>query len=547
MIEIEPNFDSMKKDIDVAGGLFYQYRPCRRDVATIYDIENIRHGVVYAQTPLNMNDPFDSMIGFSSEKMCDEVIDWAIDVANVEEEKLKILLGQLIKYKLLGRTAELLLYLKDIKRYINTKQIAMHQTQIPIRSFIMKNIKQLYLKSPKHIKNLFVQESFLVFSLVVAEINMDDITEETLVDMLKLDDLLDSLYKQVVDIRDNVYIPQFRDFLSQLTVSCFSASGWNNQLMWSHYANSYSGICIEYDFSKITEFIGFIYPVEYKTQRPNISLKELGLNGIDIATQTISKQSEPNMAKILSYLLVKNKCWEYEDEWRIINIGEPNTPKFVEMPYIKSITLGLNVDVACKLLLWDVCQEKGIPCYALSLSTDGFVLDRKLLTKEDFRFDIENETTYFDTLIKQITNISQKLEESSNGFDKSVAEGNMDFSYLRPMLVDAIDFMSNAYYLKLTVNRICDNSDEDLTSFQIDENVLNNIKLLNKVFDEMKENATSLQDSVPNLKTMGYITADEYPRVKKYLFDILELAEKYNNTDWNSIFCIEKTEDSQTE
>lgn len=206
---MEPNFDSMKKDIDAVGGLFYQYRPCRRDVATIYDIENIRHGVVYAQTPLNMNDPFDSMIGFSSEKICDEVIDWAIDAANVEEEKLKILLGQLIKYKLLGRTAELLLYLKDIKRYINTKQIAMHQTQIPIRSFIIKNIKQLYFKSPKHIKNLFTQELFLVFSLVVAEINIDDITEDTLVDMLKLDDLLDSLYKQVVDIRIMFTYPNF--------------------------------------------------------------------------------------------------------------------------------------------------------------------------------------------------------------------------------------------------------------------------------------------------------------------------------------------------
>lgn len=59
----------MKQGIAKAGGLFYQYRPCRRDVATIYDIENIRHGVVYAQTPLNMNDPFDSMIGCSYVKI----------------------------------------------------------------------------------------------------------------------------------------------------------------------------------------------------------------------------------------------------------------------------------------------------------------------------------------------------------------------------------------------------------------------------------------------------------------------------------------------
>lgn len=40
-----PTMGSMKKSILDAGGLFYQYRPCRRDASTIYDIENIRHGV----------------------------------------------------------------------------------------------------------------------------------------------------------------------------------------------------------------------------------------------------------------------------------------------------------------------------------------------------------------------------------------------------------------------------------------------------------------------------------------------------------------------
>ena len=64
MITTEPNLIEMKKNISNTGGLFYQYRPCRRDVSTIYDIENIKHGVAYAQTPLNMNDPFDSMAGF---------------------------------------------------------------------------------------------------------------------------------------------------------------------------------------------------------------------------------------------------------------------------------------------------------------------------------------------------------------------------------------------------------------------------------------------------------------------------------------------------
>lgn len=81
----ELSLEDMQKGIKEAGGLFYQYRPCRRDMSTIYDIENIRHGVVYAQTPLNMNDPFDSMIGFSSEKIYENAISMIIDAVEGDD------------------------------------------------------------------------------------------------------------------------------------------------------------------------------------------------------------------------------------------------------------------------------------------------------------------------------------------------------------------------------------------------------------------------------------------------------------------------------
>ena len=64
----EPTMEDMKRNIIDAGGLFYQYRPCNNNASTVYDIENIKHNVLYAQTPLNMNDPFDSKIGFCTEE-----------------------------------------------------------------------------------------------------------------------------------------------------------------------------------------------------------------------------------------------------------------------------------------------------------------------------------------------------------------------------------------------------------------------------------------------------------------------------------------------
>lgn len=62
-------------------------------------------------------------------------------------------------------------------------------------------------------------------------------------------------------------------------------SGWNNQLMWSHYANSYAGICIEYDFNQIKDAIGFIYPAEYTTERPTLSLQDLGVKGFSLGSK----------------------------------------------------------------------------------------------------------------------------------------------------------------------------------------------------------------------------------------------------------------------
>ena len=38
--------------------------------------------------------------------------------------------------------------------------------------------------------------------------------------------------------------------------------------MWAHYADNYSGMCVEYDFSKLSETLLFhLYPVYYSAKR----------------------------------------------------------------------------------------------------------------------------------------------------------------------------------------------------------------------------------------------------------------------------------------
>lgn len=96
--------------------------------------------------------------------------------------------------------------------------------------------------------------------------------------------------------------------------------------MWSHYANSYAGICVEYDFEKIKDFIGFVHPVSYTTVRPTLSMADLGIAAADLKSKDRLVKEDVDVERIISYLCCKNKCWQYEDEWRIINI-ERKTPR----------------------------------------------------------------------------------------------------------------------------------------------------------------------------------------------------------------------------
>ena len=543
MHNVELKFEDMKHGIDKAGGLFYQYRPCRRDVATIYDIENIRHGVVYAQTPLNMNDPFDSMIGYSPEKMYENCISMLVEELNIKDESLKIIISQLLKYKVVGKLAKFISMLNDLKNYLFSRQVSMHQVNVPIIIFIRQNLNTLYTKCPKKIKDTLTKEVFAIFLLIVGKMGRIDITEDNLADMLKLDDVLEELYKKAVDIKDKIYIPTLRKFLSKLTVSCFSVSGWNNQLMWSHYANSYAGICIEYDFNQIKDAIGFIYPVEYTTERPTLSLQELGVAGFNLGSDACVKSCDPDMGAILSYLLAKNVCWNYEKEWRIINVGEENTPLFIDLPFVKSVTFGMNMDPICKQLLWDVCTEKGIECYEIEIGTENYELSRKHLTKKDFTYDIDFECNYIDILTKQILAASERIDKMGQNIENEIE--NKNFSNVSPMLTDTIDMMSNSYYLKISLNRICEHESEELSSYEMPKEILENISLVNTFVTQVKEMNVSLRENMPLFLHGGLIKVYEYTVIEKQLGDIQELVGKFENIEWNP-FCM-KTVSENTE
>lgn len=92
--------------------------------------------------------------------------------------------------------------------------------------------------------------------------------------------------------------------------SCFSED-YKSILMWSHYANSHTGFCIEYDFLKPPQIIiNSLFPILYNDFRPNITHEIL---------KYIKNHQNDEFGNILFFTyLNKAEVWSYEKEWRII-------------------------------------------------------------------------------------------------------------------------------------------------------------------------------------------------------------------------------------
>lgn len=79
-----------------------------------------------------------------------------------------------------------------------------------------------------------------------------------------------------------------------------------NILMWSHYADSHKGICLEFDIKRGSFFYNNLLPVQYKKRYPKFELSDY--------------QMESNMMFTMHQqaICTKSTLWQYEKEWRVI-------------------------------------------------------------------------------------------------------------------------------------------------------------------------------------------------------------------------------------
>lgn len=531
IIDCEPTMEDMKRNIIEAGGLLYQYRPCNNNASTVYDIENIKHNVLYAQTPLNMNDPFDSKIGFSTEEFYKDCINMILDAMGLDNS-LKMIISVVLKYRMLGNMIELIDKLNKLKQYLISTKKNKHLMGLSNTQFINNHIKSLLGKAPKEIKHIFPQELFRTLGLMVMSIESDVITEEVLESTIKLQSCMDDFVQKIEDIKNNKYSPLFEKFLSQLTITCLTVSGWDNQLMWSHYANSYSGICVEYDLTKMNDFFGFFYPVQYTEKRATVSLADLGI-GLEVVDGKYNVvQKEVDIVPLINYLLCKNKCWEYEKKWRIINIGEANTQIFINFPFIKSITFGLNISSDIKGVLLDICKQKKIVCYDLKLGKEDFSLTRELIDLDSLYYEDESEIQHVAVLVENIVRLSKYITEKREMIAEKISAECFDSKFAVDYLEKLLDILLDAYHFKITINKIVENTNEDISVLKEDEE----INIAKNAIEEFVVVASSLSSTLEDtLKTIryGFVVPDrEFNLMKQYKKDLRDLSSEISNIEW---------------
>lgn len=125
-----------------------------------------------------------------------------------------------------------------------------------------------------------------------------------------------------------------------------------NLLLWSHYANSHKGFCIEYDLDILTQFNNEVntFWVDYSDKIPVLKLKLF-----------LGKDNEV----IRHFTGFKSKDWKYENEFRLLydNSGLQD----YENKAVRSIYFGLRMGDKEKERIFGTLQGRSIQYFQMCL------------------------------------------------------------------------------------------------------------------------------------------------------------------------------------
>ena len=189
----------------------------------------------------------------------------------------------------------------------------------------------------------------------------------------KFNDVFEGVVKSKDD--DKIEVKKVIEKASNaVSIACFSETK-ANQLMYAHYAASYTGFCIEYDYDRMLNVvpdIGYFYPVIYEHTPSSLAKMSDISQAIDRCNMSLSKTNSlsEKIDDLISYFIHKPYVWSYEREWRLIvpilqfdnfftkasNDGMFHTIE--KFDCVSAIYLATNIDDEHRNKIIDIVKEK---------------------------------------------------------------------------------------------------------------------------------------------------------------------------------------------
>ena len=212
-----------------------------------------------------------------------------------------------------------------------------------------------------------------------------------------MNDIFEGMPSLIDDLPYNLY-----DELRDLAYMVCMTETYSNKLMWSHYAQKFEGLCVEYDLKRLEKdpqkIIEHLFPVVYN-KRQYIRKEPLKIAKSHKALKKAIAEnyeydgSEP-LDDILPLFLVKGEEWEYEKEWRIIytkkQLYEENDDVLyggnIEFECISAIYLGYLIHPEIRQNILEICKRistayKPISVFQMKIANDSFRIKFEKLTE----------------------------------------------------------------------------------------------------------------------------------------------------------------------
>lgn len=121
---------------------------------------------------------------------------------------------------------------------------------------------------------------------------------------------------------------------------CSFADDPRSILMWSHYAEKHTGVCLQFDVARDPETFMLALRVDYSSEYPFINW------------------ANPTAVELRRTLLKKNDDWDYEEERRIVIPGRANTPWPFESAALTGIILGCQIANDTEAEVFSILRER---------------------------------------------------------------------------------------------------------------------------------------------------------------------------------------------